>query len=145
MGALRTVHTKFPSPESTEKERGDYDCRGFARPRWRRQHGPRRHPVRRWLHCSRRTGRKPRRWRVCAGRGGAGNIGDVGTPTTGHRTDVDLVPEQAQLPPSKIGDHHTGRGGAGNEERVGTPPAEKKEDSPVGLADKLKQKLFKKK
>ncbi|KAI6785905.1 uncharacterized protein J7T54_006244 [Emericellopsis cladophorae] len=80
-----------------------------------------------------------------AGRGGAGNIGDVGTPTTGHRTDTDLVPEQAQLPPSKIGDHHTGRGGAGNEERVGTPPVEEKKDSPVGLADKLKQKLFKKK
>ncbi|CEI64994.1 hypothetical protein FVEN_g3486 [Fusarium venenatum] len=81
-----------------------------------------------------------------AGRGGAGNIGDVGTPTT-ERKDQDIIPEIAIRPSQDGRDYHTGRGGAGNAQ-VGTPERKSEEEekptakTPVGLADKLKSKLF---
>jgi hypothetical protein len=77
---------------------------------------------------------------------GAGNIGDVGTPTT-ERKDQDIIPEIAIRPSQDGRDFHTGRGGAGNAQ-VGTPERKSEEDekttakAPVGLADKLKSKLF---
>lgn len=77
---------------------------------------------------------------------GAGNIGDVGTPTT-ERKDQDIIPEIAIRPSQDGRDFHTGRGGAGNAQ-VGTPERKSEEEekttakTPVGLADKLKSKLF---
>jgi hypothetical protein len=77
---------------------------------------------------------------------GAGNIGDVGTPTT-ERKDQDIIPETAIRPSQDGRDYHTGRGGAGNAQ-VGTPERKSEEEekptakTPVGLADKLKSKLF---
>lgn len=66
----------------------------------------------------------------------------MGTKAT-SRSDTDLIPDVAKR--SEEGNHHTGRGGAGNE-LVGTPKEEPaKPSSPVGLADKLKAKLFGKK
>ncbi|AEO66133.1 be5e5828-f3b4-417c-8652-b42568bbaa98 [Thermothielavioides terrestris] len=78
------------------------------------------------------------------GRGGAANIGDAGTKQ-GVRADKDLVPEAA-VRPSHDSDHHTGRGGAGNEHHVAKkdnkPEGEGKPTAPIGLADKLKYKIF---
>ncbi|KAF4988663.1 hypothetical protein FGRMN_9630 [Fusarium graminum] len=82
-----------------------------------------------------------------SGRGGAGNIADVGTPAT-DRKDQDIVPEIAVRPSQDGRDYHTGRGGAGNAV-PGTPEPKPEEQenlvtnkTPVGLADKLKSKLF---
>ncbi|CAG1963507.1 hypothetical protein HYE67_009206 [Fusarium culmorum] len=77
---------------------------------------------------------------------GAGNIGDIGTPTT-ERKDQDIIPEIAIRPSQDGRDFHTGRGGAGNAQ-VGTPERKSEEEekpvtkTPVGLADKLKSKIF---
>ena len=77
---------------------------------------------------------------------GAGNITDVGTKTT-PRNDVDLIPDSA-VRPSQDAEIHTGRGGAGNVnlndaiEDQKALESYKEEDAPVGLADKLKDKLF---
>jgi hypothetical protein len=77
---------------------------------------------------------------------GAGNIGDVGTPTT-ERKDQDIIPETAIRPSQDGRDFHTGRGGAGNAQ-VATPERKSEEGekptakTPVGLADKLKSKIF---
>ncbi|RGP60052.1 hypothetical protein FSPOR_10878 [Fusarium sporotrichioides] len=77
---------------------------------------------------------------------GAGNIGDIGTPTT-ERKDQDVIPETAIRPSQDGRDFHTGRGGAGNAQ-VGTPERKSEEEekpiakTPVGLADKLKSKIF---
>merc|ERR1712000_264760 len=77
-----------------------------------------------------------------AGRGGAGNIGDAGVKGA-VRSDSDIIPDVAKRS-EEAHDHHTGRGGAGNEERS-NHVNEHKSVSPVGLADKLKNKLFGKK
>jgi len=74
------------------------------------------------------------------GRGGAANIGSPGLPAT-KRSDNEIIPEQA-LRHSEDQDHHVGRGGAGNEEHVHKKPEVK---THVGLADKLKMKILKKK
>ena len=77
---------------------------------------------------------------------GAGNIGDIGSVAT-SRKDKDIVPEIA-VRPGEAHDHHTGRGGAGNEQVAnGTKKEEEQSSSThpathVGLADKLKNKLF---
>lgn len=83
---------------------------------------------------------------------GAANIGDAGQKQV-TRLDKDLVPEAAVRPSQDNTDYHVGRGGAGNEHHV----AKKTEEAggangagtkceglvaPVGLADKLKYKLF---
>lgn len=76
---------------------------------------------------------------------GAGNIGDVGTPTT-DRKDADQVPVEA-FRPSQDQEFHTGRGGAGNEytaidhEKKAAAKA-RSEGAPVSVADRLKGKLF---
>lgn len=83
---------------------------------------------------------------------GAGNIGDVGTAAT-VRKDADIVPDVAVRAPPKDQDFHTGRGGAGNEHLAEGHHKKgilhhhhhedkEKGDAPVGLADKLKGKLF---
>lgn len=78
---------------------------------------------------------------------GAGNIGDVGSAPAA-RKDKDVVPESAYRASQDNQDYHTGRGGAGNE-HVANGHGKKEADrtgegaaAPVGLADKLKQKLF---
>lgn len=59
-----------------------------------------------------------------------------------ERKDQIAIPEVA-LRHAEEGDHHVGRGGAGNEEHM---HAHKDgESAHMGLADKLKNKLFKKK
>lgn len=81
-----------------------------------------------------------------AGRGGAGNIGDVGQSPT-PRKDQDIVPEVAYRASQDNQDYHTGRGGAGNE-HVAPSHGQKSSQSDdtgtpvVGLADRLKKKLF---
>ncbi|KAL2161585.1 hypothetical protein VTH06DRAFT_8147 [Thermothelomyces fergusii] len=83
------------------------------------------------------------------GRGGAANIGDAGQKQI-TRLDKDLVPEAAVRPSQDNVDYHVGRGGAGNERHVAKKPegagaaAAGGEGlvAPVGLADKLKRKLF---
>lgn len=67
----------------------------------------------------------------------------MGTPPA-VRMDADVIPAEARRD-AENEYHHTGRGGAGNE-----PPKAKavdgtKSSSPVGLADKLKAKIFGKK
>ncbi|GAB0135356.1 hypothetical protein EsDP_00003697 [Epichloe bromicola] len=81
-----------------------------------------------------------------AGRGGAGNIGDVGRSPT-PRKDQDIVPEVAYRASQDNQDYHTGRGGAGNEHvapchRQKASQKSDKTGTPVGLADRLKKKLF---
>ncbi|KAF7959570.1 hypothetical protein EAE96_001186 [Botrytis aclada] len=74
------------------------------------------------------------------GRGGAANIGSPGLPAT-KRSDMDSIPDAA-LRPSTDGEVvHFGRGGEGNVVNTTKPGPQ----HPVGLADKLKNKLFKKK
>lgn len=80
---------------------------------------------------------------------GVGNIGDAGTKPS-ERRDSDMIPDQARksLEPNEA--HHLGRGGIGNEQAPSesdkaTTPTESKPKVPVGLADKLKNKLFGKK
>lgn len=71
------------------------------------------------------------------GRGGAANVGSPGIKPT-ERHDKEVIPEVAMRPSQD--EAHVGRGGAGNvhhAEGTTTPP------HPVGLADKLKNKLFK--
>ena len=79
---------------------------------------------------------------------GAANIGDAGTKST-HRADRDIIPEAAVRPSSENTDFHTGRGGAGNAHLAeGKEHATVVHDglvAPLGLADKLKHKLFGKK
>lgn len=86
---------------------------------------------------------------------GAANIGDAGKKQAA-RLDADLVPEAAVRPSSENADYHVGRGGAGNERHVAkksepeaapaagedTSGGEQRLTAPVGLADKLKKKLF---
>ncbi|PNP53158.1 hypothetical protein THARTR1_06368 [Trichoderma harzianum] len=77
-----------------------------------------------------------------AGRGGAGNITDIGT-TSSPRKDTDFVPEAAVRASQDVQGYHTGRGGAGNEHHAEEhPDAKPRPVAPVGLADKLKTKLF---
>ncbi|KAM0563954.1 hypothetical protein ACHAPJ_000162 [Fusarium lateritium] len=80
-----------------------------------------------------------------SGRGGAGNISDIGTPNT-DRKDKDIFPEPAVRPSQEGRDYHTGRGGAGNAHPGAETKAEENEKpvakTPVGLADKLKAKIF---
>lgn len=79
---------------------------------------------------------------------GAGNIGDIGRAPT-PRKDQDVIPDEAYRASQDNIDHHTGRGGAGNEhvarshdeKKAGSKPAAET-SAPVGLADKLKHKLF---
>lgn len=62
------------------------------------------------------------------------------------RADNVLVPEAAVRPSGDGSDYHTGRGGAGNEHVAAKPEPEPEAKTvgatPVGLADKLKQKIF---
>ncbi|RFU76970.1 zinc-binding [Trichoderma arundinaceum] len=77
-----------------------------------------------------------------SGRGGAGNIADIGTTST-HRNDTDVVPEAAVRASQDTQGFHTGRGGAGNEHHAHEQTEVKPRPvAPVGLADKLKTKLF---
>ncbi|KAL2064947.1 hypothetical protein VTL71DRAFT_4087 [Oculimacula yallundae] len=74
------------------------------------------------------------------GRGGAANIGSPGMKATKRKDDI-AIPEVALRPSMEDGTFHTGRGGGGNvhkPEPVGTT-------THIGFADKLKNKLFKKK
>ncbi|KAF5539675.1 hypothetical protein FNAPI_10754 [Fusarium napiforme] len=77
---------------------------------------------------------------------GAGNIADIGTPAT-ERKDVDIIPETAVRPSQDGRDYHTGRGGAGNAQTAGSEKESEEHEkpafkTPVGLADKLKSKIF---
>jgi len=74
------------------------------------------------------------------GRGGAANIGSPKVAATA-RTDNEAVPEVALRPSTDNENFHTGRGGGGNV-HIAEDAAPK---HPEGLADKLKNKLFKKK
>ncbi|QUC18215.1 uncharacterized protein UV8b_02456 [Ustilaginoidea virens] len=83
-----------------------------------------------------------------AGRGGAGNIADAGRAPT-PRKDQDVIPDAAYRASLDKQDYHTGRGGAGNEhlahdhgKKAAQRPAANETETPVGLADKLKQKLL---
>jgi len=74
------------------------------------------------------------------GRGGAANIGSPGVKAT-ERKDEMAIPEVALRPSTEGENFHVGRGGEGN-----VHVAEKSNTKhPEGLADKLKNKLFKKK
>jgi len=75
------------------------------------------------------------------GRGGVANIGSPGLPAT-KRNDEIHIPDAALRPSMEDQTYHTGRGGGGNLHRPNGEPAVKKQE---GLADKLKNKLFKKK
>jgi len=83
------------------------------------------------------------------GRGGGGNIGDAHAPP-GPRKDEDVVPEAAMRRPSED-DYHVGRGGAANvhlgpehqsHKIADGHPTTGTQTSNVGLADKLKDKIF---
>ncbi|PHH89499.1 hypothetical protein CDD83_5964 [Cordyceps sp. RAO-2017] len=83
-----------------------------------------------------------------AGRGGAGNIADVGT-ATGQRKDQEVVPDAAiRASQDNKQDFHTGRGGAGNEhtsmdsDRRSTAAKSQTKGPATSLADRLKDKLF---
>lgn len=75
------------------------------------------------------------------GRGGAANIGSPGMPAQNRKDDI-AVPDVALRPSMEGQDFHTGRGGGGNVHHADTPAAPK---HPIGLADKIKNKMFKKK
>jgi len=75
-----------------------------------------------------------------SGRGGAANIGSPGLKATGRKDEV-VIPEIALRPSMENENFHVGRGGEGNV-HTATPVTQK---HPEGLADKLKNKLFKKK
>jgi hypothetical protein len=78
---------------------------------------------------------------------GAGNISDVGIPTT-TRKDQDHIPEDVVRSSQDQYDYHTGRGGAGNEhlaidhEKKAAENQRATGSGPISLADKLKGKLF---
>jgi hypothetical protein len=72
-----------------------------------------------------------------SGRGGAANIGDKEATPDAHRNDIMVVPPSAKKASLEDKDYHTGRGGAGNEHI-----AKKLTTTPVGLADKLKNKIM---
>jgi hypothetical protein len=74
------------------------------------------------------------------GRGGAANIGSPHVKAT-ERKDEMAIPEVALRPSTDDQNTHVGRGGAGNVH----VPEEPIVKHPTGLADKLKNKLFKKK
>lgn len=74
------------------------------------------------------------------GRGGAANIGSPKIAATQRKDDL-AIPETALRPSMENDTTHVGRGGAGN---VHVPEANAPKH-PEGLADKLKNKLFKKK
>jgi len=74
------------------------------------------------------------------GRGGAANIGSPKIGAT-QRKDEIAIPETALRPSMDNDTTHVGRGGAGNVH----VPDETAPKHPEGLADKLKNKLFKKK
>jgi len=74
------------------------------------------------------------------GRGGAANIGSPKVAATARKDEI-AIPEVALRPSMEGENYHTGRGGGGNV-HVAEPAAPK---HPEGLADKLKNKLFKKK
>jgi len=89
------------------------------------------------------------------GRGGGGNIGDIGTPAAAARADKDVVPDAA-VRASLDSNHHTGRGGAANVQLASGDPKTKVMDGHpeatpggatqhISLADKLKHKMFGKK
>ncbi|KAF4956758.1 hypothetical protein FGADI_3622 [Fusarium gaditjirri] len=77
---------------------------------------------------------------------GAYSSGRGGTPAT-ERKDVDIIPETAIRPSQDGRDYHTGRGGAGNAQTAGSEKESEENEkpvvkTPVGLADKLKSKIF---
>jgi len=74
------------------------------------------------------------------GRGGVANIGSPKIAAT-QRKDEIAVPDIATRPSMDDQNYHAGRGGAGNVHLAEQPTTKQ----PVGLADKLKNKLFKKK
>ncbi|KAF4631530.1 hypothetical protein G7Y89_g6612 [Cudoniella acicularis] len=74
------------------------------------------------------------------GRGGAANIGSPGMKATERKDEV-AIPEVALRPSMEGENFHVGRGGGGNVHVAEEPPKK----HPEGLADKLKNKLFKKK
>lgn len=74
------------------------------------------------------------------GRGGAANIGSPHQKATVRKDEV-AIPEVALRPSMENENFHVGRGGGGNVHLAG-PEGTK---HPEGLADKLKNKLFRKK
>jgi len=74
------------------------------------------------------------------GRGGEGNIGSPGMKATQRKDDI-AIPETALRQSQEDENYHVGRGGGGNV-HLAEQPTQK---HPEGLADKLKNKLFKKK
>jgi len=74
------------------------------------------------------------------GRGGAANIGSPKVAASKRKDDI-AIPEVALRPSMENENFHVGRGGGGNV-HLASPAANK---HPEGLADKLKNKLFKKK
>ncbi|KAH8676832.1 hypothetical protein BGZ60DRAFT_371352 [Tricladium varicosporioides] len=75
------------------------------------------------------------------GRGGVANIGSPKVKAT-ERKDEIAVPEVALRPSMEGENFHVGRGGEGN---IHLAEKEAGSKHPVGLADKLKNKLFRKK
>ncbi|KAI9806855.1 MAG: hypothetical protein M1833_002512 [Piccolia ochrophora] len=73
------------------------------------------------------------------GRGGVGNLAPSELQETGRKS-AEVIPEEALRPSTENQDYHVGRGGQGN-----VHVAENKNVAHEGLADKLKNKIFKKK
>jgi len=73
------------------------------------------------------------------GRGGAANIGSPGLKAV-QRTDDEIIPDSAIRQSLEGQNVHVGRGGAGN-----VLPTDDKVQMHRGLADKLKDKLFRRK
>ncbi|KAI9887049.1 MAG: hypothetical protein M1823_001121 [Watsoniomyces obsoletus] len=73
------------------------------------------------------------------GRGGQGNIGSPGMKPV-HRDSQDVIPEAAMRPSMEDRDYHIGRGGQGNAHLANEG---KDKTQHEGLADKLKNKIFK--
>lgn len=71
------------------------------------------------------------------GRGGSANIANADKDAAATRADKQVVPDVAVRPSDENKDYHTGRGGAGNAHL-----AAKADEVPVGLADKLKNKVL---
>ncbi|KIN04803.1 hypothetical protein OIDMADRAFT_17693 [Oidiodendron maius Zn] len=74
------------------------------------------------------------------GRGGVANIGSPNVKASERKDNIE-IPDVALRPSQDGRDYHTGRGGDGNVHKADKPSIE----HPQGLADKLKNKLFKKK
>ena len=68
---------------------------------------------------------------------GSANIANADKGAAATRADKQVVPDAAVRPSDENKDYHTGRGGAGNAHL-----AAKADEVPIGLADKLKNKVL---